>query len=79
MGGGAKRRDWSEQEKELFEEAVIQYGWGNWMDVSKHITSRSNTQVKSHAQVRLHSYPILYIPKLLPYSSHTSKCAFLQK
>ena len=76
--GDVKGLYWSEQDNELFEEGVIQHGWGNWMAVSKHITSRDNNQVKSHAQVRLHSYPILYIRKLLPYSSHTSKCTFLQ-
>jgi len=41
---------WSPLENSQFEEGVIKYGWGKWLEISKCIPSRRKCQVKSHAQ-----------------------------
>ncbi len=41
---------WTEEEQMLFNVGVIAYGWGNWKEISEIIPTRTNTQVKSHAQ-----------------------------
>lgn len=41
---------WTELERHQFEEAVIHFGWGKWLEISTCIPSRSKDQIKSHAQ-----------------------------
>ncbi len=41
---------WSEAEHCLFETGCIKYGWGEWKAISLELTTRTRTQVKSHAQ-----------------------------
>eukprot|EP00984_Skeletonema_dohrnii_P023683 scaffold12788_cov139-Skeletonema_dohrnii-CCMP3373.AAC.1 len=41
---------WSELERRQFEEGVIQFGWGKWMEITTLIPTRSKDQIKSHAQ-----------------------------
>ena len=41
---------WSPLERSQFEKGVVQFGWGNWLEITKCIPSRSKCQVKSHAQ-----------------------------
>ena len=42
---------WSELERRQFEEGVIQFGWGKWMEINNTcIPTRSKDQIKSHAQ-----------------------------
>lgn len=41
---------WSALERRQFEEGVIQFGWGKWLEISECIPSRRKDQIKSHAQ-----------------------------
>jgi hypothetical protein len=41
---------WTQAERSQFEKGVVQFGWGNWLDITKGIPSRRKSQVKSHAQ-----------------------------
>jgi len=41
---------WTFTEQEQFKDACILYGWGNWTNIESCIPTRTNAQVKSHAQ-----------------------------
>jgi len=41
---------WTPDEHNKFEQAVITYGWGDWVNVTAQIPTRDKNQVKSHAQ-----------------------------
>lgn len=41
---------WTQDERSQFEKGVVQFGWGNWVDITEGIPSRRKSQVKSHAQ-----------------------------
>ncbi|CAL5189833.1 unnamed protein product [Lathyrus oleraceus] len=41
---------WSKREHRLFLEGLERYGHGNWKKISRHIVSKSSTQVASYAQ-----------------------------
>lgn len=41
---------WTKAEHNQFEQAVIQYGWGDWVSITQKIPTRDKKQVKSHAQ-----------------------------
>lgn len=41
---------WTPAEHNQFEQAVIQYGWGDWVSITQKIPTRDKKQVKSHAQ-----------------------------
>jgi len=41
---------WTDEESRLFDEAIQQYGRGDWGAISNHVRSRTPTQCKSHNQ-----------------------------
>lgn len=41
---------WTEKEEQLFMDGVEQFGVGDWMAISKVVKTRTNKQVKVHAQ-----------------------------
>lgn len=41
---------WTDLERSQFEEGVIEFGWGKWLEISACIPSRRKDQIKSHAQ-----------------------------
>jgi SHAQKYF class myb-like DNA-binding protein len=41
---------WTQAERTQFEKGVVQFGWGNWVEITEGISSRRKSQVKSHAQ-----------------------------
>ncbi len=41
---------WTQAERTQFEKGVVQFGWGNWVEITEGIPSRRKSQVKSHAQ-----------------------------
>lgn len=49
MGETAKGT-WLPVERSQFENGVIRFGWGKWLDIASCIPSRSKSQVKSHGQ-----------------------------
>mmetsp|Transcript_5613 Transcript_5613/g.12174 ORF Transcript_5613/g.12174 Transcript_5613/m.12174 type:complete len:851 (+) Transcript_5613:304-2856(+) len=41
---------WTSEEHEQFKDGCILYGWGDWRGIASCISTRTNAQVKSHAQ-----------------------------
>ena len=41
---------WTQEEHSQFEQACIQFGWGDWLNVTTQIPTRDKNEVKSHAQ-----------------------------
>ena len=51
---------WTQAERSQFEKGVVQFGWGNWLVITKGIPSRRKSQVKSHAQKFALHRPVEY-------------------
>ncbi|KAL3765579.1 hypothetical protein ACHAWO_003871 [Cyclotella atomus] len=51
---------WTGEENQKFFEAFILYGEGNWSKMATLIGTRTNTQVKSHAQKLSEAHPLEY-------------------
>jgi SHAQKYF class myb-like DNA-binding protein len=49
---------WSTTEHSLFETGCIKYGWGDWKAISLELTTRTRTQIKSHAQKFQRVHPL---------------------
>ena len=47
---GYETGTWSYTERQQFQKAVVQFGWGDWVSVTEQIPTRNKKQVKSHAQ-----------------------------
>ncbi|KAL0006712.1 hypothetical protein SO802_008214 [Lithocarpus litseifolius] len=41
---------WTKEEHELFEEGLKIYGKGDWKSIARHVSTKNNTQIASHAQ-----------------------------
>mmetsp|Transcript_26688 Transcript_26688/g.41871 ORF Transcript_26688/g.41871 Transcript_26688/m.41871 type:complete len:487 (-) Transcript_26688:346-1806(-) len=50
MPSSSASGSWTDLERHQFEEGVIQFGWGKWVEISECIPSRRKDQIKSHAQ-----------------------------
>lgn len=50
--GGAMNvmNHWTDREKQKFHRGVVLHGWGSWRLIESVICTRTNTQIKSHAQ-----------------------------
>ena len=42
---GVKVKNWLEIEKEILRLAVIKYGYGNWMEIKRHLPTKSKQQM----------------------------------
>ena len=51
---------WTQAERSQFEKGVVQFGWGNWVEITEGIPSRRKSQVKSHAQKFALHRPVEY-------------------